>query len=97
MTDGSRPLLGFVYNPVEFVAPKSADPKSTTTTTKTTTTKTTTTASKPNPRTYKVQKGDSLWAIAVKFYGNGSRWGEIQKANNLKDTLIITGQTLIIP
>ena len=33
---------------------------------------------------YTVQYGDSLWSIAEKTLGDGSRYGEIKKLNNLK-------------
>jgi len=33
------------------------------------------------PRTYTVQKGDSLWKIAKHFYGNGGEWKRIHEAN----------------
>ena len=50
--------------------------------------------------TYTVQKGDSLWKIAKKFYGKGSEWSRIHEAN--KDViqnpdLIQPGWTLRIP
>src|SRR5262249_26015670 len=32
-------------------------------------------------QTYVVQPGDSLWAIAVRFYGNGALWPTIYQAN----------------
>ncbi len=32
-------------------------------------------------QTYVVQKGDSLWKIAKKFYQDGSKWRRIQEAN----------------
>jgi nucleoid-associated protein YgaU len=35
----------------------------------------------PSPVQYTVQKGDTLWKIAVKFYGNGSMWQKIYKDN----------------
>lgn len=47
--------------------------------------------------TYTVQKGDTLWGIAQKFFGDGSRFAQIMSANNLMDTLIHPGQVLIIP
>lgn len=37
-------------------------------------------------KTYKLVKGDSLWKIAEKFLGKGSRYKEIQKLNNIKDS-----------
>lgn len=51
--------------------------------------------------TYTVKKGDCLWTIARKFYGNGSDWKKIYEAN--RDTigknpnLIYPGQTFTIP
>lgn len=61
-------------------------------------------ASGPNepqtPVTYTVVKGDSLWAIAVKFYGNGAKYTAIAEANKDKikqANLIYPGQKLVIP
>ena len=47
--------------------------------------------------TYTVQPGDSLWSIAEKCLGDGSRWAEIQKVNGLDGTAIFPGQVLAIP
>jgi len=50
--------------------------------------------------TYTVQKGDSLWSISKKFYGNGSNWKRIQEANmeTLSDPKKLrTGMKLHIP
>lgn len=47
---------------------------------------------------YTVQSGDTLYAIAEKFYGDGSRWIEIREANNnLHESFLKTGQKLLIP
>lgn len=47
---------------------------------------------------YTVVRGDTLWGIAQKFYGNGSRYPEIAKANNISNPdLIHAGQKLLIP
>ena len=47
---------------------------------------------------YTVQRGDTLWGIAKKFYGNGSKYPEIAKANNISNPDIIhTGQVILIP
>jgi len=47
---------------------------------------------------YKVIKGDNLWSIALRTYGDGYRWTEIAKVNNLKNpNLIHPGNTLKLP
>lgn len=43
------------------------------------------------------QPGDSLWSIAQKYLGNGLRWEEIYKINNLNSTTILIGQKLKLP
>jgi len=63
------------------------------------------TASSPAPaantnKTYTVVKGDCLWNIAKKFYGNGSQYTKIYNANTDKiknPNLIYPGQVLTIP
>ncbi|HUP19657.1 MAG TPA: LysM peptidoglycan-binding domain-containing protein [Gemmatimonadota bacterium] len=50
--------------------------------------------------TYVVQKGDTLWAIAERFYGNGSEWPKIHEANRdrIEDPdMIQPGWELTIP
>ncbi|MEJ5310354.1 MAG: LysM peptidoglycan-binding domain-containing protein [Anaerolineae bacterium] len=52
------------------------------------------------PRTYVVAAGDTLSAIAKKFYGDADRWKEILAANKdaIKDpNAIRVGQELVIP
>ena len=52
---------------------------------------------------HKVVKGDSLWAIAQKHYGNGSLYPKIKEANKTKypslakSNVIYTNMELIIP
>lgn len=52
-------------------------------------------------QTYTVVKGDSLWSIAKKFYGNGSKYTVIYNANKSviggNPNLIYQGQVLTIP
>lgn len=37
--------------------------------------------SKASPKTYTVKKGDTLWDIAGRFYGNSTQWRKIWNAN----------------
>lgn len=46
---------------------------------------------------YTVQQGDSLWSIAQKKLGNGTKWEQIKRINNLNTTLIYPNQILKIP
>jgi nucleoid-associated protein YgaU len=50
---------------------------------------TTTEAKKITGDSYTVVKGDSLWTIAVRAYGNGYKWTEIAKANKLANPNVI--------
>ena len=56
-----------------------------------------------NPKsngTHVVQSGDTLWAIAKKYYGNGNQYTKIFNANKDKiknPNLIYPGQKLVIP
>lgn len=51
----------------------------------------------PTAGEYIVQSGDSLWAIAVKLFGDGSRYTDIMKTNGLTSVIIYPGQKLKIP
>jgi nucleoid-associated protein YgaU len=52
----------------------------------------------PAPRTYTVVSGDTLWAIAEKFYGDGSKYPQIAEASGVSNPdLIHPGQVLTIP
>lgn len=46
---------------------------------------------------YTVKKGDTLWDISKKFLGDGSKYKEIIKLNNLQDNTIYPGEILRIP
>ena len=48
--------------------------------------------------TYEVVRGDSLWNIAVRAYGDGYRWVEIARENSLVNPdLIHAGNILVLP
>jgi len=44
-----------------------------------------------------VAKGDTLWGIAVKYLGNGTRYKEIKALNGLTSDVIYSSQKLKIP
>lgn len=47
---------------------------------------------------YKVQSGDTLFSICIKFYGSKDKLEELKKANNIADIYSIpVGKVLIIP
>jgi len=48
-------------------------------------------------RVHTVVHGDTLWAIAKKYLGDGSRYPEIVKLNGLKSNVIYSGNKLKIP
>jgi nucleoid-associated protein YgaU len=53
---------------------------------------------KPPARTYTVAKGDTLWKIAEKHYGNGAQYKKIVAANNIADeNKIHPGEVFVIP
>ncbi len=52
----------------------------------------------PAPRTYTVVSGDTLWAIAERFYGDGGKYPRIAEASGVANPdLIHPGQVLTIP
>ena len=54
----------------------------------------------PQAKTYTVKKGDTLWGIAKKYYGNGAKYPTIYNANKGKiknPNLIYVGQVFTIP
>jgi len=48
-------------------------------------------------KTYTVKEGDTLWDIAIEFYGEGSAYEKIKNANSLDSDTIYSGQILKIP
>ncbi|MEV4128390.1 LysM peptidoglycan-binding domain-containing protein [Nocardia sp. NPDC049707] len=52
----------------------------------------------PAAQTYTVEPGDTLWAIAERFYGDGNRYQEIADASGIDNPDVINpGQVLTIP
>jgi hypothetical protein len=52
----------------------------------------------PEPRTYTVISGDTLWAISERFYGDGNKYQVIADASGVSNPdLIYPGQVLTIP
>ena len=52
----------------------------------------------PAPRSYTVESGDTLWAIAERFYGDGNQFQRIADASGISNPdLIQPGQVLTIP
>lgn len=60
----------------------SPSPNKTTTTTPSTPSKEVT-PTQPNTRIHVLKKGETLWGLAVKYYGSGLKWTHIAKANNI--------------
>ena len=61
---------------------------------------TNTAVAKPSGQNYTVKRGDCLWNIAKRFYGNGAKYTTIYNANRSKirnPNLIYPGQVLWIP
>lgn len=54
-------------------------------------------ATQPSYRVHTVVKGDTLWDIAVKYLGKGSRYVEIKELNGLTSNVIYSGMKLKIP
>lgn len=54
----------------------------------------------PRPPEYVVQDGDTLYKIAIRFYGKRSAWTRIREANKAvisTDGRIVVGQKLVLP
>jgi nucleoid-associated protein YgaU len=43
---------------------------------------------KPQPKVHVLKRGETLWALAQKYLGNGSRWREIADLNGIKDSQV---------
>lgn len=50
------------------------------------------------PTTHKVEKGENLWSIALKYFDSGYNWVDIARENKLKEpNKLLVGQELTIP
>ena len=68
------------------------------TTGKTATTSTVKKTTSKAVKTYTVKKGDTLWAISVKYFGTGSKWTQIADKNKIRNAKSLkVGQVLRIP
>lgn len=89
-----------VYYSISFREYKSIKVKTISSTTSTSNTATSTSvrpASPPKPTTYTIKKGDTLWAIAKKYYGDGNKYKELASKNNIKNPdKIYVGQVITI-
>jgi len=54
-------------------------------------------AKPPTIRTYKPQAGESIYSIALRFYGRASAWSYIAERNNLHTFAFDGTETLVIP
>lgn len=53
------------------------------------------TTSKQTPKTHTVKSGDTLWSIAKKYLGDGSKYTQLAKINNISNPNIIkVGQVI---
>ncbi|MCC6681487.1 MAG: LysM peptidoglycan-binding domain-containing protein [Phycisphaeraceae bacterium] len=47
---------------------------------------------------YTIKKGDTLWSIAQRHYGNGQKWQDIVSANpGLDPNKLPVGKTIVLP
>jgi 5'-nucleotidase len=52
----------------------------------------------PAESTYTIAKGDTLWSIAKREYGNGQRWKDIAEANpGINPNKLRVGQQITLP
>lgn len=83
--DERKAKLGSRYNSVQALVNKGVGQPGTTTPIE-------------NKRYHIVQKGETLWGIAKKYYGNGNQYVKIVQANSIKNPdLIYPGQKFLIP
>lgn len=101
-TWGERDATGDIYYTLALKEYKKIKTKKATVTIATVkpTTRETKAPSSSSGKTYTVKRGDCLWNIAKRFYGNGAQYNKIYNANKGKiknPNLIYVGQVLTIP
>lgn len=99
---GEKDASGDIYYTMALKEYKKIKAKTITDTTETVkpTTRETKAPESSSGKSYTVKSGDSLWAIAKRYYGDGSQYNKIYEANKDKiknPNLIYAGQTLTIP
>lgn len=47
------------------------------------------------PKTYTVVKGDTLWDIAARFYGSGTKWGTLAEKNGITNPRLLQIGTVL--
>ena len=47
------------------------------------------------PKTYTVVKGDTLWDIAARFYGSGTKWGVLAEKNGITNPRLLQIGTVL--
>lgn len=106
MTEQKQPEAAGFLNPFKWGKKKeeskadkaAANPPKVDSTTTTPTPTPTPQEAAPAARTYTVRAGDTLWDIAVKYYGDGRQYTKIARANNIPDpNMINIGIVLTIP
>lgn len=97
---GEHDATGDIYYTIALKEYKKIKTKKATVTDGAGTTRETKSPKSSSGKSYTIKKGDSLWSIAKKFYGDGSQYMKIYKANTDKiknPNLIYAGQVIKIP
>ena len=97
LADAPPPVYEQDFEPVQVQAPTkmTVDPDAATVSVPDTTTFN---VPEPSGDSYTVQRGDTLWSIAVRHYGDGQRWVDIAEANGITDQARLpVGKKLVLP
>ena len=99
---GEKDATGDIYYTLALKEYKKIKTKKATASVAKETTRETKSSSSSSGKTYTVKKGDCLWNIAKKFYGNGAKYTKIRDANSKlfakrSPNMIYAGDVLKIP